>query len=158
MATLVSEKTKVTHLEKEIQNKEVALQTVMKELDSFKSTLIRDRMSSESSSSMADQDEIRRILSSPESDSDLALQNERLKYDLDKSIGERRLLSQQMENWKKQLTTTDEPTEESDEEDPVFIRRKQEQAYRSVGALQLRVEELTLEVTKVCFHHSVKIS
>ena len=26
---------------------------------------------------------------------------------------------------------------------------KQEQAYRSVGALQLRVEELTLEVTKV---------
>ena len=90
MATLVSEKTKVTHLEKEIQNKEVALQTVMKELDSFKSTLIRDRMSSESSSSMADQDEIRRILSSPESDSDLALQNERLKYDLDKSIGERR--------------------------------------------------------------------
>ena len=54
-----------------------------------------------------------------------------------------------MENWKKQLTTSDEPTEESDEEDPVFIRRKQEQAYRSVGALQLRVEELTLEVTKV---------
>merc|ERR1719461_298409 len=106
-------------------------------------------MSSESSSTMADQDEIRRILSSPESDSDLALQNERLKYDLDKSIGERRLLSQQMENWKKQLTTSDEPTEESDEEDPVFIRRKQEQAYRSVGALQLRVEELTLEVTKL---------
>ena len=28
---------------------------------------------------------------------------------------------------------------------------KQEQAYRSVGALQLRVEELTLEVTKVYY-------
>merc|ERR1712018_1038458 len=88
-------------------------------------------------------------LSSPESDSDLALQNERLKYDLDKSIGERRLLSQQMENWKKQLATNDEPIDENEDEDPVFIKRKQEQAYRSVGALQLRVEELTLEVTKL---------
>ena len=30
------------------------------------------------------------------------------------------------------------------------LRSRQEAAYRSVGALQLRVEELTLEVTKVC--------
>ena len=101
MATLVSERSKVTHLEKEIQTKEATLQTVMKELDSYKSSLIRDRRMSSESSSMAEQEEIRRILlSSPESDSDLALQNERLKYDLDKSIGERRVLSQQMENWK----------------------------------------------------------
>merc|ERR1719216_742968 len=61
-----------------------------------------------------------------------------------------------MENWKRQLTSTDEDDlaavdddEESGDNDPVFIRMKQEQAYRSVGALQLRVEELTLEVTKL---------
>jgi len=66
------------------------------------------------------------------------------------------MLSQQMENWKRQLTSTDEDDlaavdddEESGDNDPVFIRMKQEQAYRSVGALQLRVEELTLEVTKL---------
>ena len=46
------------------------------------------------------------------------------------------------------LAAVDED-EESGDNDPVFIRMKQEQAYRSVGALQLRVEELTLEVTKV---------
>ena len=37
----------------------------------------------------------------------------------------------------------------TDDDSEDFIRMKQEQAYRSVGALQLRVEELTLEVTKV---------
>jgi len=34
---------------------------------------------------------------------------------------------------------------------PVMLRMRQEQAYRSVTALQLRVEELTLEVTKVSY-------
>merc|ERR1719433_1373852 len=90
-------------------------------------------------------------------ESDLLLQNQRLMYDLDKSIGERKMLSQQMENWKRQLTSTDEDElatvddqdEDESDNDPVFIRMKQEQAYRSVGALQLRVEELTLEVTKL---------
>ena len=44
------------------------------------------------------------------------------------------------------LNTSEFPTDDDSED---FIRMKQEQAYRSVGALQLRVEELTLEVTKV---------
>merc|ERR1712223_1228810 len=92
--------------------------------------------------------EVGRIMASP--DNDLLLQNERLKYDLDKSIGERRVISQQMENWKRQLThQTDIQTSDEDDDSEDFIRMKQEQAYRSVGALQLRVEELTLEVTKL---------
>ena len=85
-------------------------------------------------------------------DQDLALQNQRLQLDLDKTIGERRLLSQQMENWKRQLTeAASQPENLADEEDEVeqVLKIQQEQAYRSVGALQLRVEELTLEVTKV---------
>ena len=44
------------------------------------------------------------------------------------------------------LNISEFPTDDDSED---FIRMKQEQAYRSVGALQLRVEELTLEVTKV---------
>ena len=32
---------------------------------------------------------------------------------------------------------------------PAALRSRQDAAYRSVAALQLRVEELTLEVTKV---------
>ena len=83
-------------------------------------------------------------------DQDLALQNQRLQLDLDKTIGERRLLSQQMENWKRQLTEAAGQAEDQDpEETEEVLKLKQEQAYRSVGALQLRVEELTLEVTKV---------
>ena len=83
---------------------------------------------------------------------DLALQNQRLQLDLDKTIGERRLLSQQMENWKRQLTEAAGQAEDQDpEETEEVLKLKQEQAYRSVGALQLRVEELTLEVTKVIF-------
>ena len=34
---------------------------------------------------------------------------------------------------------------------PAVLRSRQDAAYRSVAALQLRVEELTLEVTKVSF-------
>ena len=34
---------------------------------------------------------------------------------------------------------------------PAVLRSRQDAAYRSVAALQLRVEELTLEVTKVKF-------
>merc|ERR1719433_199680 len=90
-------------------------------------------------------------------ESDLLLQNQRLMYDLDKSIGERKMLSQQMENWKRQLTSTDEDELATiddafypeDPNSPEVLRVRQEQAYRSVGALQLRVEELTLEVTKL---------
>ena len=75
------------------------------------------------------------------------------------SARENRQLTKQLENWKRQLASFDassgnvvdlEDDEESDEESsPVVMRMKQEQAYRSVAALQLRVEELTLEVTKV---------
>jgi hypothetical protein len=43
----------------------------------------------------------------------------------------------------------DDDYDEDDENSPVVLRQRQEQAYRSVAALQLRVEELTLEVTKV---------
>ena len=86
----------------------------------------------------------------------MALQNQRLQLDLDKTIGERRLLSRQMENWKRQLTEAASQGEDPDtyQDDDEYeteevLKLKQEQAYRSVGALQLRVEELTLEVTKV---------
>jgi len=43
----------------------------------------------------------------------------------------------------------DDDYDEDEENSPVVLRQRQEQAYRSVAALQLRVEELTLEVTKV---------
>merc|ERR1711860_390543 len=89
-------------------------------------------------------------------DQDLALQNQRLQLDLDKTIGERRLLSRQMENWKRQLTEAASQGEDPDtyQDDDEYeteevLKLKQEQAYRSVGALQLRVEELTLEVTRL---------
>ena len=83
--------------------------SVLKELDSIKSSssTTRERHSSMTSN---DQEEIRNIFSDPENntsgESDLLLQNQRLMYDLDKSIGERKMLSQQMENWKRQLTST----------------------------------------------------
>lgn len=55
-----------------------------------------------------------------------------------------------MENWKQQLTDASRDEEEDDDDDdPQVLKAKQEHAWRSVGALQLRVEELTLEVTKV---------
>ena len=80
--------------------------SVLKELDSVRSSS-RERHSSMTSN---DQEEIRNIFSDPENntsgESDLLLQNQRLMYDLDKSIGERKILSQQMENWKRQLTST----------------------------------------------------
>ena len=39
---------------------------------------------------------------------------------------------------------------------PAALRSRQDAAYRSVAALQLRVEELTLEVTKVLSHAFLK--
>ncbi len=67
-----------------------------------------------------------------------------------------------MESWKQQLTdiSRSEATGDPDSSDPEWsggdpdgsprvLRAKQAQAWRSVGALQLRVEQLTLEVTKV---------
>ena len=78
------------------------------------------------------------------------------------SVRENRQLTKQLDTWKQQLASFDSSSgnvvvdhdvydddDEEDEMSPVILRMKQEQAYRSVAALQLRVEELTLEVTKV---------
>ncbi len=64
-----------------------------------------------------------------------------------------------MESWKQQLTDlslveddlveTESQEEDSSKEDNSSWRARRAQAWRSAGALQLRVEELTLEVTKV---------
>merc|ERR1712079_661546 len=61
-----------------------------------------------------------------------------------------------MQTWKEQLSVgagsdfgLDDMMSADDVASPEVTRAKQEQAYRSVGALQLRVEELTLEVTKL---------
>jgi hypothetical protein len=79
--------------------------------------------------------------------------SDRLEQDLDKSVRENHHLSRQMDQWKKQLAdstaASEADLEGEDPESPFVLKVKQEQAYRSVGALQLRVEELTLEVTKV---------
>eukprot|EP00095_Tigriopus_kingsejongensis_P012110 maker-scaffold97_size377342-snap-gene-0.10 protein:Tk12110 transcript:maker-scaffold97_size377342-snap-gene-0.10-mRNA-1 annotation:"lrrx1_dicdi ame: full" len=77
-------------------------------------------------------------------------ENDRLRQDLDKSVRENRHLTTQMENWKKQLSDSSQVDDyDEDDESPNVLKAKQEQAWRSVGALQLRVEELTLEVTKL---------
>ena len=147
MASLLFERNRVTQLEKDLQNKDQALKSLMmggEPGSSRRDSRESSRLRHDSASS-----EVGRILGSP--DTDLMLQNERLQYDLDSSVGERRALSQQMQNWKRQLTQADTSDQGSDvdSETEDFVRMKQEQAYRSVGALQLRVEELTLEVTKV---------
>ena len=147
MASLLFERNRVTQLEKDLQNKDQALKSLMmggEPGSSRRDSRESSRLRHDSASS-----EVGRILGSP--DTDLLLQNERLQYDLDSSVGERRALSQQMQNWKRQLTQADTSDQGSDvdSETEDFVRMKQEQAYRSVGALQLRVEELTLEVTKV---------
>ena len=87
------------------------------------------------------------------------MENDRLKHDLDKSIQENRQLTGQMQSWKKQLTegamaradfaAGEDEDDEEFIESPEILKLRQEQAYRSVAALQLRVEELPLEVTKV---------
>lgn len=92
----------------------------------------------------------------------LASENDRLKNDLDKSIVENRQLSRQLESWKRQLaefdvregggTTASEVSGDYFfDEDEDALRAKLDEAFRSVGALRLRVEELTLEVTKVIY-------
>ena len=75
------------------------------------------------------------------------------------SARENRQLSKQLETWKQQLSSFDASSsgaaildtddDDDDETSPAVFRMRQEQAYRSVASLQLRVEELTLEVTKV---------
>jgi len=156
LASLLYERNRVTQLEKDLQNKDQALKSLISEQPGL--SVSRDSSSTPSrepsrSRHESMSSEVGRIMASP--DNDLMLQNERLKYDLDKSVGERRVLSQQMENWKRQLTQSDSqpssPGQDDvfDDDSEDFIRMKQEQAYRSVGALQLRVEELTLEVTKL---------
>ena len=144
MASLLFERNRVTQLEKDLQNKDQALKSLM--MDGEPGSSRRDSRESSRLRHDSASSEVGRILGSP--DTDLMLQNERLQYDLNSSVGERRALSQQMQNWKRQLTQADQESDvDSESED--FVRMKQEQAYRSVGALQLRVEELTLEVTKV---------
>ena len=144
MASLLFERNRVTQLEKDLQNKDQSLKSLM--MDGEPGSSRRDSRESSRLRHDSASSEVGRILGSP--DTDLMLQNERLQYDLDSSVGERRALSQQMQNWKRQLTQADQGSDvDSESED--FVRMKQEQAYRSVGALQLRVEELTLEVTKV---------
>ena len=80
----------------------------------------------------------------------------RLQQDLNTSVVESRNLAKQMQTWKEQLSVgagsdfgLDDMMSADDVASPEVTRAKQEQAYRSVGALQLRVEELTMEVTKV---------
>ena len=146
MASLLFERNRVTQLEKDLQNKDQALKSLMMGGEPEPGSSRRDSRESSRLRHDSASSEVGRILGSP--DTDLVLQNERLQYDLNSSVGERRALSQQMQNWKRQLTQADQESDvDSESED--FVRMKQEQAYRSVGALQLRVEELTLEVTKV---------
>ena len=78
----------------------------------------------------------------------------RLQQDLNTSVVESRNLAKQMQTWKEQLSVgtgsdfgLDDMMSADDVASPEVTRAKQ--AYRSVGALQLRVEELTMEVTKV---------
>jgi len=80
----------------------------------------------------------------------------RLQQDLNTSVVESRNLAKQMQTWKEQLSVgagsdfgLDDMMSADDVASPEVTRAKQEQAYRSVGALQLRVEELTMEVTKL---------
>ena len=105
--------------------------------------------------STASTDEIGGILAPSPSDqanANLVSENMRLQQDLNTSVHESRNLAKQMQTWKEQLSASaadfdeDDGGEGSSANAPSF---RQEQAYRSVGALQLRVEELTLEVTKV---------
>merc|ERR1711902_160679 len=83
---------------------------------------------------------------------EVSAQNDRLQQELDQTKMENKNLTKQMNTWKEQLLDIgtagdDEPSDPY--LSPAVIRMKREQAYRSVGALQLRVEELTLEVTKL---------
>merc|ERR1712029_20995 len=82
-------------------------------------------------------------------DANLMSENLRLTQDLNTSVHESRNLAKQMATWKEQLATDSFDSGEAAVQSPELNRAKQEQACRSVGALQLRVEELTLEVTKL---------
>jgi len=89
-------------------------------------------------------------------DANLMSENLRLQQDLTSSVHESRNLAKQMATWKEQLAadTFDSGSGSGSFDSGTFVdpeanRAKQEQACRSVGALQLRVEELTLEVTKL---------
>ena len=90
LASLLYERNRVTQLEKDLQNKDQALKSLLSEPGlsvSRESSTSREpsRSRHESMSS-----EVGRILASPEND--LMLQNERLKYDLDKSVSLKKLL------------------------------------------------------------------
>jgi len=100
--------------------------------------------------STASTDEIGGILPGDQANANLVSENMRLQQDLNTSVHESRNLAKQMQTWKEQLSASAADFDGDDggggANAPSF---RQEQAYRSVGALQLRVEELTLEVTKL---------
>merc|ERR1711902_68314 len=83
---------------------------------------------------------------------EVSAQNDRLQQELDQTKMENKNLTKQMNTWKEQLLDIgtagdDEPSDPY--LSPAVLRSRQDAAYRSVAALQLRVEELTLEVTKL---------
>merc|ERR1712240_16246 len=83
---------------------------------------------------------------------EVSARNDRLQQELDQTKMENKNLTKQMNTWKEQLLdiSTAGDDEPSDPYlSPAVLRSRQDAAYRSVAALQLRVEELTLEVTKL---------
>merc|ERR1719400_422072 len=83
---------------------------------------------------------------------EVSAQNDRIQHELDTTRTENRNLTKQMQTWKEQLVdigVADESEMSDDYMSPAALRSRQDAAYRSVAALQLRVEELTLEVTKL---------
>ena len=84
LASLLYERNRVTQLEKDLQNKDQALKSLLSEpgLPVSRDTSTSREPSRSRHESMSS--EVGRILASP--DNDLMLQNERLKYDLDKSV------------------------------------------------------------------------
>ena len=134
----------IQKLEQDLQVKDAALRKAEEELDRLKSSPIPERTRKHSKAESTSSEVSQYFVDS---------ENDRLKQDLDKSVMENRLLTRQMENWKQQLSDVSvsalEEDADDDSDDPVVLKAKQDQAWRSVGALQLRVEQLTLEVTKV---------
>merc|ERR1712051_485286 len=95
MASLLFERNRVTQLEKDLQNKDQALKSLTMGGEPEPGSSRRDSRESSRLRHDSASSEVGRILGSP--DTDLMLQNERLQYDLDSSVGERRALSQQMQ-------------------------------------------------------------
>ena len=137
-------------MELDLQAKDAAMRTLQDQLECMKIGAIRSGspVTPLRSESRGASQEVSQIF---ESENRLTSENDRLKDDLEKTVRENRHLTNQMESWKLQLAAYDDKDEEEEDEDesPEVLKVKQEQAWRSVGALNFRVEELTLEVTKV---------